>query len=137
MALFVGAISRGASHRVASKAAGISHTTGQRWYADNEPFRAAVDAAQAGRVDRWLAVIERAADGDWKAAAWLLEHCDTEEYGKSVKTAVQEEIQSFLNGLKGKLGSNAWKEVLLAASEHAGGAHAASRGAPERPGAEH
>lgn len=116
--------------RLASGAAGVHHRTAGRWYHEQDAFRAAVDAARARRATRWLRIIEDAAGEDWQAARWLLEHCETEDYGKSVKTSVQEEIASFLNGLKGRLGSQAWREVLVAASEQgagvAGGASAGS-----------
>lgn len=135
VARFVEAIEAGASLRLASGAAGVAWATAQRWHSTDEDFRAAVDAARGRRATRWLRIIETIANGEdeqaaLRAATWLLEHCETEDFGKSVKTSVQEEIRSFIDGLRGKLGSSAWREVMLAASDAAGAGVVR-----ERPGA--
>ena len=82
----------------------------------------------------WIAIIDAAATGndgergDWRAAAWLLERLHPEEFGKSVKAAVTEEIQSFLAELKDRLDARTWREIVRVAGEPNGsGGHSRSR----------
>lgn len=129
-AVIVAAVRDGSTRVGAAKLGGVTVRTLYNWLARGddglEPYAAFVqdvEAAEGARCKRWLKVVEDAADEDWKAATWLLEHLHPDEFGKSVKTAVQEELKSFLEGLKEKLDAQAWKQVLRVVS-----AEAATRG---------
>lgn len=79
----------GATRRAAAAAAGVSRSTLQTWLSrgevSNAPalyrnFAKDVREADAACEIRALVAIRRAADSDWKAAAWILEHCRS-DYG--------------------------------------------------------
>ena len=56
------------------------------WRGRDEKFRQRIDAAIAKGIDRRLKKIEKASNaGDWRASAWLLEHCPgaAEHFSKS------------------------------------------------------
>lgn len=85
------ALVNGATYELAAKYAGISYPTLRRWLVrgGNEPesdygqFTQAVKRAEAEAALAALAKITGAAqNGDWRAAAWLLEHRYPQQYGR-------------------------------------------------------
>lgn len=83
------AIRLGASYGDACGYAGIDHDTFTRWRQDFPEFAAEVKEAEgAGRV-QLIAKIQKAAnDGNWQAAAWMLERRDPQNYGRTMRTQV-------------------------------------------------
>jgi hypothetical protein len=97
------ALREGATYVQAAGAAGISHDTLTRWRRDNPEIDAAVQVAEHVAAARWLGCIDRAADRDWKAAAWLLERRFPEIYRRPVVEVVddaprQTVYQVFIDG---------------------------------------
>ena len=69
---------------LAATAAGTCYQSIVTWRAANPEFDSAIGEAVALGVEKRLAVIEKASDADdWRAAAWLLEHCQPEHFSKS------------------------------------------------------
>ena len=83
------AIRLGASYGDACGYAGIDHDTFSKWRHDFPEFSAEIKEAEgAGRV-QLIAKIQKAAnDGNWQAAAWMLERRDPENYGKKSHLAL-------------------------------------------------
>jgi hypothetical protein len=80
------AVRLGATFEMASHAAGVSYDTMHRMMTSEPEFGAAVKRAEAEGALVWLRKIERAAtDGEWRAAAFLLERRYPQHYGKSVQ----------------------------------------------------
>jgi AcrR family transcriptional regulator len=81
----VDAVALGATNELACYYAGISHETFYQWLRNKPDFFEAIKEAEArGAVSR-LAKIEKAAsDGNWQAAAWLLERRYPQWYGRMV-----------------------------------------------------
>lgn len=78
------ALARGLPYIHACAVARISFETFSRWRGSDEQFRAQIDEAIAKGVDRRLRKIEDAsAAGDWRASAWLLEHCQPEHFARN------------------------------------------------------
>jgi hypothetical protein len=98
----------GLPRKYAAQAVGVGERTLQRWVGNGRENLAALDEAdEAGlpaKPDRWgrflldllqaeaaargeeLSVIrEAAADGDWHAAAWILERVDNAQFGRPLK----------------------------------------------------
>jgi transposase len=84
------AIRLGASYGDACGYAGIDHDTFTRWRQDFPEFAAEVKEAEgSGRV-QLIAKIQKAAnDGNWQAAAWMLERRDPQNYGRTMRTQVK------------------------------------------------
>ena len=88
-AIICAAISRGLPMIHACRVAGISYATFCAWRDRDPKFVEQIDEAKANGVSSRLAIIEKAAaNGDWRASAWLLEHCAPEHFSK---TRVQHE----------------------------------------------
>jgi hypothetical protein len=65
-------------------AVGVSYQALSDYRKRNERFAAALARAIARGADARLKKIETAsASGDWRAAAWLLEHCQPEHFAKN------------------------------------------------------
>ena len=76
-------IRRGMPLNLAASAAGVALSSLHKWRAQKS-FGDAVANAIACGVDSRLKKIEDASDtGDWRASAWLLEHCTPEHFAKS------------------------------------------------------
>jgi hypothetical protein len=88
-AILVCALSEGATIEHACDYAGIHPATFHRWMQrgeEDEPefrdFCEATTRARGTGIVRDLATISKAAQaGNWKAAAWRLQHCHPKEYG--------------------------------------------------------
>lgn len=83
------AIRLGASYADACGYAGVSFETFNEWRKDFPEFSDAVKEAEgSGRV-QLIAKIQKAAnDGNWQAAAWMLERRDPQNYGRTMRTQV-------------------------------------------------
>ena len=69
---------------LAASAAGTCYQSIVTWRAANPEFDSAISEAIALGIEKRLAVIEMANDeSDWRAAAWLLEHCQPEHFAKN------------------------------------------------------
>jgi hypothetical protein len=80
------ALGVGATYELASKYAGISPDTLDRWRKANAGFAEEMAEAEGRAATGWLAVIEQAArNGDWRAAAFKLERRYPASYGKTVQ----------------------------------------------------
>lgn len=101
------ALRLGCTRKTATLTAGISEDTFARWMRNNADFAEAIARAEHDAVARNIALIARAANRNWRAAAWWLERTRPETYklrnGLSISTeeleaAIQEEIDSLKNG---------------------------------------
>jgi hypothetical protein len=78
------AIAAGLPFKLAAAAAGITGGTFDKWRNDFPEFNEAVETAIAAGIKSRLNRIQKAADeGDWKAAAWWLEHVCPEHFARS------------------------------------------------------
>jgi transposase-like protein len=94
-ATIIHAVRQGANDDLAARAGGISKNTLHRWLAQgenmskNSPMRKFHDEFQKAVGERavaWLEVVDSAAKkGNWVAAAWKLERCHPQIFGKFVK----------------------------------------------------
>ena len=75
---------RGMPLSLCSDAVGISSQGLLNYRKDNPKFEAALQRAISRGVDTRLKKIEGASEaGDWRAAAWLLEHCQPQHFAKN------------------------------------------------------
>lgn len=79
------AIRVGATHELAAAYAGINQDTLTNWKKRYSDFSDAVKEAEGMAAVKWLAVIDKAAQGGaWQAAAWKLERKYPQQYGRRV-----------------------------------------------------
>jgi hypothetical protein len=76
-------LSRGMPFVHACAVANISNQTLLDWRREDEQFRQAMETAIAEGVNARLRVIEEASADDWRAAAWLLEHCQPQHFARN------------------------------------------------------
>lgn len=77
-------VGRGLPLSLASEAAGVSYAAVALWREKDPKFAEALSRAVARGADARLRKIEAAAEaGDWRAAAWLLEHCLPAHFAKT------------------------------------------------------
>jgi hypothetical protein len=83
-----------------------------------------------------LGLIQKAADGDWKAGAWLAEKLYPKDYGYGIRVdfKVDEELSGFLTRLERNLEPSVFERVLRAANGEADRAEAAGSGEGEEGG---
>ena len=75
----------GLTYDLAAQYGGIAGGTFFRWQAQYREFREAVQEANAHAAAVNMARINKEAqDGEWRAAAWIMEHRFPEHYGRSV-----------------------------------------------------
>src|SRR5262245_35285973 len=80
------ALAAGNTRRAACAVAGISDETLARWLGRYVDFVEAVQKAEGDAEQRYVAIIDRAAqDGTWQAAAWWLERRHAQAYGRGVQ----------------------------------------------------
>lgn len=83
VALIVQAIEAGATFALAAAYGGISEDTLSRWRKKYADFAERLARAESKGAVVNLSRIQQAATGDWRAAAWILEHRFPEHYGRS------------------------------------------------------
>lgn len=103
-------ISKGSTYKLAAQAAGMRYETFNHYMKLGEAqldeedgdmflhFYNAVKKAEAERAEKWLSIIENAAEADaknWTAAAWKLERCHREAYSRDAS-----EITEFIEMYK-------------------------------------
>jgi hypothetical protein len=104
----------GATYELAARYAGISVSTFERWRAaaeDAKPgtalaqLRDRLHQAEARAAIGWLAHIEAAArNGDWRAAAFKLEHRFPEQYDRRVHADLTVQIQKAAQEVADEIG---------------------------------
>jgi hypothetical protein len=77
------ALKAGSPRNEASEYASVNRSTFYSWLAKSEGARSSVAQAEASGVIRNLALINKAAETDWRAAAWFLEHRYPEQFARS------------------------------------------------------
>jgi hypothetical protein len=73
IAVILDAISQGATEKVAAALAGVSSKTISRWKQEDPKFAMEIHARRAQKTAERIQQVERAAEKNWNAAAWLLE----------------------------------------------------------------
>jgi hypothetical protein len=77
-------VKRGMPLVMAANAAAISYQTLCTYRTQHPQFAVALERAIAKGVEKRLEKIEAASDaGDWRASAWMLEHCQPEHFAKT------------------------------------------------------
>lgn len=87
IAALEGALEAGVTIRIACDIAGIGEATYFGWARDFPEFSERSTRARAIGVVMNLSLIRGAAERDWRAAAWLLEHCHPEHFGRRAPVA--------------------------------------------------
>ncbi len=82
-ATLTNAIRAGLPFKLACAKAGIATETFFGWRRRFDDFDQLIEKAVADGINSRLAIIEEAGQTDWKAVAWLLEHCHPEFFAKS------------------------------------------------------
>jgi hypothetical protein len=75
-------LEKGVPIRTCCEATGIGERTYFDWREQHPHFSQACAHARAASQQRLIAIIERQAPDDWKAASWLLEKLYPREYGR-------------------------------------------------------
>jgi hypothetical protein len=70
------------SLKAACKLAGLGFSTFNGWREEDSFFAQKIEFAEAQAIERNLALIQRAALKDWKAAAWILERRHPEMFAR-------------------------------------------------------
>lgn len=90
----VAAIRRGIPFKLAASAGGVSYNTFVRWRNEGthpdaprhlREFCHHVRTAESEAAQRFLGLIEAAAERNWQAAAWMLERRHPDLFGKDAK----------------------------------------------------
>jgi hypothetical protein len=87
IAVILDAISQGATEKVAAALAGVSSKTITRWKQEDPKFAMEIHARRAQKTAERIQQVERAAEKNWNAAAWLLERDphSREEFSKQTR----------------------------------------------------
>ena len=95
--LVLNALSAGLNWASAASAAGITVQTLQDWRACDEEFAYQCEAAIVGFERRLVDIVDRAAavEGDWKAAAWILERRFRKNWGRDVVDDSTDKVQKI------------------------------------------
>ena len=110
--LIVTSIAAGVPRKYAAQRAGVCERSLRAWLARGrrEPdgiyaaFLAAIEKAEADALARNVAIIQKAANSTWQAAAWWLERRYPAEFGRKDKTVIH-------TGGKGNLGADVRKRI--------------------------
>jgi hypothetical protein len=82
--MILASVEKGLPFVLCCSVAGISRSAFFQWKAEDAAFADRIDAALARGAERRLKRIEDASDaGDWRASAWLLEHCLPQHFAKT------------------------------------------------------
>src|ERR1017187_2944549 len=76
-------VARGMPYVFACGAAGIGLATFHEWRNEDPAFKQQIEEAIALGVNARLQVIEESSAADWRAAAWLLEHCQPQHFARN------------------------------------------------------
>lgn len=79
----------GNTRRTAAAVVGIDENTLLRWIHRHADFAERVKTAEQEAVRRNVAIIQRAAERTWQAAAWWLERRFPDEFGQRPKQAIE------------------------------------------------
>ena len=79
------ALMAGNTRRASCAYAGISEDTFANWLRDNSVFSEAIKKAEADAEVRNVAIIQKAADSTWQAAAWWLERKHKADWSSRVE----------------------------------------------------
>ena len=79
------ALRAGNTRRASCAYSGISEDTFANWLADKSEFAEAVKKAESDAEVRNVAIIQKAADSTWQAAAWWLERKHKAEWSSRVE----------------------------------------------------
>jgi hypothetical protein len=106
----------GATYALAAAHAGISVRTFARWRSQAKQaqpgtalarLRDRLHLAEARAAINWLTQIEQAAtNGDWRAAAYKLEHRYPDQYGSRVKAQLRLDIERIAQEVAADIGIN-------------------------------
>ena len=88
-AIILDALAAGNTRRAAAAAAGVDERTVERWQARSVGFADALRAREAQSEVRLVAMIARAAETDWRAAAHLLACRFPESWSQRARVDVQ------------------------------------------------
>jgi len=90
------AIARGLPLKAGCKLAGLGFTTFNGWREEDPLFAQKIEFAEAQAIERNLALIQRAALKDWKAAAWILERRHPDMFARP-EVQLSQPVQAPLN----------------------------------------
>ncbi len=102
-AKFCEALRSGCSRKDAAQYAGVDPTTATTWLTRGKnvrakkcyrEFRKRVMLTEASVKIRALGLIQKAADGDWKAAAWWLARKDPKNWADQTRLKIKQELQA-------------------------------------------
>jgi transposase len=79
------ALRAGNTRRASCAYAGISEDSFSRWMQDNATFADAIKKAEGDAEVRNVAIIQKAADTTWQAAAWWLERKHKAEWSSRIE----------------------------------------------------
>jgi hypothetical protein len=77
------ALDMGLSYKHAAQYAGIGESTFWRYMAEKKEFQESIHARESRAALMLMALIQKAAQDDWRAAAWKLEHRWPDDYAKN------------------------------------------------------
>jgi hypothetical protein len=112
-------------------------TKGRNGIAPYAKFVEALERAEVQSENVYVASIRRAAEHDWKAAAWLLEHRFNDRWGfrAQVTHSLEEEFKRYLDVTERVLGAEVASRLFAEIADGGYGAEETSR-ASVRPGSD-
>lgn len=119
----------------AAASCGIHRSTLHRWLVKGDEqshgmyreFFLAIDRAQGEAELRDCVLIAKAAQTDWRAAAWRLERRAPRKYGAQIQATLREEVESMLAHLETVLDRSTFEKIIAALEQ------ARPPGAPHLP----
>lgn len=97
--LLLAAIAKGIPYKVACKLGCVGFTTFNDWRHSNPLFNEKVEMAEGVAIARNVALIQKAASKDWKAAAWLLERRHPDMFARPEVQLGQVSVKTQENNL--------------------------------------